>query len=312
MSEPLPKRHKLDDNETVAANPQIVELVWPADANGEPLGPPPDYVVDVLAAELEECQKALDKVNDEASDRVLAVEQEYNKKRRPIYAERAEIIRKVPQFWQRVLSSHPTLADLLTDDDLAVLEYATELDVLDSDDIKSGFKVVMAFSPENPFFSNPSLTKSFHYGDDGKITIAAADICWNEGHAPGPESLEGPLRPSYLFFDWMAANEPLGHGTPDEISEIIKEEVWPNPVKYYYSLAQGQREYEDIADEGAVVEAEDPEGVLVQGGDEGEGEGEEELVYDEGEGELDVLGGEDGEGGGPGFADDEGEEAPDL
>ncbi|GIL92362.1 hypothetical protein Vretifemale_19875, partial [Volvox reticuliferus] len=279
MSEPLPKRHKLDDNETIAANPQIIELglgEGPADANGDLEGAP-EYVVDVLAAELEECQKALDKVNDEASDRVLAVEQEYNKKRRPIYAERAEIIRKVPQFWQRVLSSHPTLADLLTDDDLAILEYVTELDVVDSDDIKSGYRVVMTFAAENPFFTNPSLTKSFHYSDDGKITIAAADIHWNEGHAPVPESLEGTLRPSYLFFDWMAANEPLGHGTPDEISEIIKEEVWPNPVKYYYSLAQGQREYEDVVDEGALVEAEDLEGVLVQAAD--EGEGEEELVY---------------------------------
>ncbi|GIL92363.1 hypothetical protein Vretifemale_19875 [Volvox reticuliferus] len=111
----------------------------------------------------------------------------------------------------------------------------------------------------------------------------------------------------------MAANEPLGHGTPDEISEIIKEEVWPNPVKYYYSLAQGQREYEDVVDEGALVEAEDLEGVLVQAAD--EGEGEEELVYDEGEGELDALGGDEGDGGaegGTGFADDEGEGAPGL
>lgn len=69
------------------------------------------------------------KVNDEASDRVLAVEQEYNKKRRPIYSERSEIIKKVPQFWQRALSSHPTLADQLSDDDAAVLEFVTEVSV---------------------------------------------------------------------------------------------------------------------------------------------------------------------------------------
>lgn len=66
-------------------------------------------------------------VNDEASDRVLAVEQEYNKKRRPIYAQRAEIIQKVPLFWQRTLLSHPTLADQLTDDDSQVLEFLVEV-----------------------------------------------------------------------------------------------------------------------------------------------------------------------------------------
>ncbi len=66
-------------------------------------------------------------MNDEASDKVLAVEQEYNKKRRPIYSKRNEVIKKVPLFWQRTLLSHPVIADLLTDDDTAILEHMTEV-----------------------------------------------------------------------------------------------------------------------------------------------------------------------------------------
>ncbi|GLC48296.1 hypothetical protein PLESTB_000080700 [Pleodorina starrii] len=314
MSEPSPKRHKIDDGEAAALKPKAVTFApakAPADANGDlETGPlaGSDYVVDVLASELEECQKALDKVNDEASDRVLAVEQEYNKKRRPIYAERAEIIKKVPQFWQRVLSSHVTLADQLSDDDAAVLEYVTEVDVVDFDDIKSGFQIVLSFSPDNPYFSNPSLTKAFHYGDDGKVTIEAPTINWKEGHAPALPTLDGQYGPSYIFFTWMATNEPIGAGTPDEIAEILKDEIWPNPVKYYYAPALGQREYEDMEDEDAVLEEEEFEGVLVQGDEGEEGEGEEELIYDEGEGELDAAGGpgEGEEGLGP-EEDEEGE-----
>jgi hypothetical protein len=65
MSEPSPKRHKVDDTEAGAAKPQIVELEpgeGAVDGNGDLEGGVPEYVVDVIAAELEECQKALDKV----------------------------------------------------------------------------------------------------------------------------------------------------------------------------------------------------------------------------------------------------------
>lgn len=41
-------------------------------------------------------------VNDEASDKVLAVEQEYNKKRRPIYTQRNAVFARIPQFWKKV------------------------------------------------------------------------------------------------------------------------------------------------------------------------------------------------------------------
>ncbi|EFJ52054.1 hypothetical protein VOLCADRAFT_79426 [Volvox carteri f. nagariensis] len=309
MSEPSPKRHKVDDNEVIPT--KIVGLVpgeGPADANGDLEGAP-DYAVEFLGAELEECQKALDKVNDEASDRVLAVEQEYNKKRRPIYAERAEIIKKIPHFWHRVLSSHPTLADQLSDDDAAILEYVTELDVVDFDDIKSGFKIVLSFSADNPYFSNPTLTKSFHYGEsDGKVTTQPATINWSEGHAPTVPGLDGQFGPSYLFFTWMATSEPVGAGTPDEIAEVIKDEIWPNPVKYYFSQTI------ELEDEVAVMEGEELEGLLVQGAlDEGEGE-EEELLYDEGEGELGGARtgeGEEEEEEGGGFPDN-GTPAPDA
>eukprot|EP00882_Tetradesmus_deserticola_P021056 GHRQ01022778.1.p4 GENE.GHRQ01022778.1~~GHRQ01022778.1.p4 ORF type:complete len:104 (+),score=9.44 GHRQ01022778.1:517-828(+) len=41
-------------------------------------------------------------INDEASDRVLAVEQEFNKRRRPIYRERSYSLSRIPGFWKKV------------------------------------------------------------------------------------------------------------------------------------------------------------------------------------------------------------------
>jgi hypothetical protein len=38
-------------------------------------------------------------VNEEASDKVLEVEQKYNEIRRPVYNKRNDIIRSIPDFW---------------------------------------------------------------------------------------------------------------------------------------------------------------------------------------------------------------------
>lgn len=38
-------------------------------------------------------------VNEEASEKVLEVEQKYNEIRKPVYVRRNEIIQKIPDFW---------------------------------------------------------------------------------------------------------------------------------------------------------------------------------------------------------------------
>lgn len=38
-------------------------------------------------------------VNEEASDKVLEVEQKYNEVRRPVYNKRNDIIHNIPDFW---------------------------------------------------------------------------------------------------------------------------------------------------------------------------------------------------------------------
>ncbi|GFR49042.1 hypothetical protein Agub_g11066 [Astrephomene gubernaculifera] len=267
MSEPSPKRLKADDSNVAQLKQQDGDLATGGLGEGAP-----ETMEERWAVDLEECQRALDKVNDEASDRVLAVEQEYNKKRRPIYTQRASIIKNVPLFWQRTLSSHPTLADQLTDDDTAVLEHLTELEVVDFDDIKSGFKIVLNFSSRNPFFSNTTLTKSFHYGDDNGVEVRADVIEWNQGFEPSSTGLPGDPGRSYMFFLWLGETQPIGEGTPDEISEILKEEIWPNPLKYFMSelpLLEAGLEGEEL-DEGAELE----EGAFEEEAELG-GEGEE-------------------------------------
>ena len=67
-------------------------------------------------------------LNDEASDKVLQVEEEYNKLRRPVYAQRADAIARIPDFWYQCFLQHPFLADMLTPEDNEILSYLRQVE----------------------------------------------------------------------------------------------------------------------------------------------------------------------------------------
>ncbi|KAJ6387141.1 hypothetical protein OIU78_016955 [Salix suchowensis] len=72
----------------------------------------------VLSIEkLQEIQDDLEKINEEASDKVLEVEQKYNEIRKPVYDKRNEIIKSIPDFWLTAFLSHPALGTLLSEED---------------------------------------------------------------------------------------------------------------------------------------------------------------------------------------------------
>ncbi|THU53169.1 hypothetical protein C4D60_Mb10t11560 [Musa balbisiana] len=135
----------------------------------------------VLSIEkLQEIQDEIEKVNEEASDKVLEVEQKYNEIRRPIYKRRNEIIQSIPDFWLTAFLSHPVLGDLLSEEDQKIFKYLVSLDVEDSKDVKSGYSVTFNFSP-NPYFEDASLTKTYSFYDEGTTNITGTTIKWKEG-----------------------------------------------------------------------------------------------------------------------------------
>ncbi|MBA0552320.1 hypothetical protein Golob_023143, partial [Gossypium lobatum] len=112
-----------------------------------------DLVISI--EKLQEIQDELDKINEEASEEVLEVEQKYNEIRKPVYDKRNEIINSIPDFWLTAFLSHPALGDLLTEED------------------QKNFN-------SNPYFENTKLTKTFTFLDDG-TKITATPIKWKEG-----------------------------------------------------------------------------------------------------------------------------------
>jgi len=222
---------------------------------------------------LQEIQDEIEKVNEEASDKVLEVEQKYNEVRRPVYARRNEIIREIPDFWLTAFLSHPILGELLTEDDQKIFKHLVSIDVDEFQDIKSGYSITLTFS-SNSYFEDTKLMKTCSLSDDGNITVEATSIKWKAGMdiANGKAYTKDGLKRLLIdesFFTWFndAKNKSFSQGAMDEVADIIKEELWPNPMKYFNDDAE--EEFEEEEDEEGSDEDDDGE-------DEEEEEDEEE------------------------------------
>ena len=56
--------------------------------------------------QIDEVQNEIDRLNEQASEEILKVEQKYNKLRQPFYQKRSELIGKIPNFWVTAVSFH--------------------------------------------------------------------------------------------------------------------------------------------------------------------------------------------------------------
>ncbi|XP_072977727.1 NAP1-related protein 2-like [Typha angustifolia] len=243
----------------------------------------PDHIDGKLLLSIEklqEIQDELEKVNEEASEKVLEVEQKYNDMRRPVYKRRNEIIKSIPDFWLTAFLSHPALGDLLSEEDQKIFKYLSSLDIEDFKDMKSGYSITFNFSP-NSYFEDICLKKTYSFLDDGTTNITGTAIKWKHGRntADGDtHELNGSKRPfpDESFFSWFGetTKKDISEGFSDEVAEIIKEDLWPNPLKYFNNEADEVYFEGDENDDEKGVEFDDED-------DEQEGDEEDDDDVDE-------------------------------
>ncbi|KAK9073180.1 hypothetical protein SSX86_007504 [Deinandra increscens subsp. villosa] len=195
---------------------------------------------------IQEVQDELEKINEEASDKVLEVEQKYNEIRKPVYDKRKEIIKSIPDFWLTAFLSHPVFSDLLSEEDQQIFKHLTSLEVEDFQDVKLGYSISLSFSP-NPYFEDTKLTKTFTFLDEGATKVTATSIKWKEGKGASNgiccekkgkkrcnDSCENPCDDE-SFFSWFSGNQQKDdvEELHDEVAEIIREDLWVNPLTYF-------------------------------------------------------------------------------
>ncbi|PAN38504.1 hypothetical protein PAHAL_7G177100 [Panicum hallii] len=163
--------------------------------------------------------------------------------------------------------SHPVLGDLLTEDDQQICKHLESIFVDESEDIKSGCSITLTFS-SNPYFEDKKLTKTYSMSDDGTVTVEATSIKWKAGMVCTKKG-EKRLLVDQSFFTWFnaAENGSFAHGEMDQVADIIKEDLWPNPLKYFNNELESEFEQEGDEEGSDEEESEDED---EDGGDEEE------------------------------------------
>ncbi|XP_070597523.1 LOW QUALITY PROTEIN: putative testis-specific Y-encoded-like protein 3 [Erythrolamprus reginae] len=189
---------------------------------------------------LEAVQLELEAVNQQANRAFAQLKAKFSHMRRPHLERRNSIIQNIPGFWVTAFLNHPQLSAMINDRDEDILSYMTNLQVVDFTHAKSSCKIKFYFS-SNPYFQNEVIVKEFQCGSSGRLVSHSTPIRWWRGQDPlvhGQKNFEM----SRSFFSWFCDHSfPAG----DRIAEIIKEDLWPNPLQYYLMGEGGENGEED-------------------------------------------------------------------
>ncbi|KAI3850462.1 hypothetical protein MKW98_000272 [Papaver atlanticum] len=176
-------------------------------------------------------------------DKMFAVKRKYNDKRKPLYDERTELIKSIPDFWPTAFLSHYALGDLFSEEDQKIFRFVKSMYVEDEEDVVSVYKITLNFN-KNPYFTNTSLTKKISFCEDGVTNLSAVDIKWEVEMDVATEYQHDTSVTNTSFFTWFCAPQVLKTGYHDEVCGLIKDEFWPNVVKYFINETESDQEDE--------------------------------------------------------------------
>jgi template-activating factor I len=229
-----------------------------------------------IVTHIDDIQTEIDKLNEQASEEILKVEQKYNKLRQPVYQRRNELLEQLPQFWLSVFMNHPQLGSLLSERDELLLHHLKRLEVSEFDDIKSGFRITFLFT-KNQFFSNESLWREVHMSETGEASVSCSKIDFLPGQdwSKKRSSSAGQKRSRDEDSDepllaLLLSDTPQDQSM-DDIAEIIKDDIWPNPMQYFLGNRDDGEEDEGDVDEDELDEEGDEDEGEEDAGDEEEG-----------------------------------------
>uniref|UniRef100_A0A8C9B422 SET n=1 Tax=Phocoena sinus TaxID=42100 RepID=A0A8C9B422_PHOSS len=209
--------------------------------------PPPPLSKQQEAIEhIDEVQNEIDRLNEQASEEILKVEQKYNKLRQPFFQKRSELIANIPNLGGTTFANHPQVSALV--------------EVTEFEDIKSGYRIDFYFD-ENSYFENKVLSKEFHLNESGDPSSKSTEIKWKSGKDLAKRSSQTQNKASRKrqhedpesFFTWFTDHSDAG---ADELGEVIKDGIWPNPLQYYLvpdmddEEGEGEEDDDDEEEEG--------------------------------------------------------------
>ncbi|XP_037267407.1 testis-specific Y-encoded-like protein 4 [Falco rusticolus] len=257
------KNHSLEDCSVISLNEDEEEE--------EEVEGPRQYLVALEAVQLE-----LEAVEEEAAHAFRHLHTKFWLRRQPHLQRRNCLIQHIPGFWVTAFLNHPQLSAMISDRDEDVLSYMTSLEVEEFGDAQPGCRIKFFFSI-NPYFQNDVVAKEFVHDPSGHLVSRSTPIRWWQGQDPCSCPHKGPPAPR-SFFAWFG-----DHSFParDHIADIIKEELWPNPLQFYLLGEGAEGTPERESGEDCVVIVDDDDEDVQEIPDDGDGSGVEEILTEE-------------------------------
>lgn len=234
VKEEVVVEQKMEMEKHVGEEIEMMEENRVVEEEKEEAGPRP-LNMDLRMNPLEAIQLELDTVNAQADRAFQQLEHKFGRMRRHYLERRNYIIQNIPGFWVTAFRNHPELSPMIRGQDAEMLRYITNLEVKELRQPRTGCKFKFFFR-RNPYFRNKLIVKEYEVRASGRVVSLSTPIIWRRGHEP-----QSFIRRSQdvvcNFFTWFS-----DHSLPesDKIAEIIKEDLWPNPLQYYL-LREGVR-----------------------------------------------------------------------
>ncbi|KAM8753156.1 testis-specific Y-encoded-like protein 2 [Rhynchonycteris naso] len=192
--------------------------------------------IEYVLQALENIQLDLEAVNIKAGKAFLRLKRKFIQMRRPFLERRDLIIQHIPGFWVKAFLNHPKISILINQRDEDIFRYLTNLQVQDLRHISMGYKMKLYFQT-NPYFTNMVIVKEFQCNRSGRLVSHSTPIRWHRGQEPQAHRHKNQDT-NHSFFSWFS-----NHSLPeaDRIAEIIKNDLWVNPVRYYMMGEDGYK-----------------------------------------------------------------------
>ncbi|NXC92356.1 TSYL5 protein, partial [Cercotrichas coryphoeus] len=260
--------------------PGLPDLTGVPELAGVPV--PKEQVAEESAViSLDEDEEEEEEERDEGPARYLAALEAVQLELEAVEEEAARAFRRLrahPSFLDaphRQFLNHPQLSAMISDRDEDALSYMTSLQVEEFGQSRPGCRIRFFFSV-NPYFQNDVVAKEFVRGPSGHLVSHSTPIRWWQGQDPRSRPHKGPPAPR-SFFAWFGDHSfPAG----DRVAEIIKEELWPNPLQFYLLGEGAEGPPDSESGEDCVVILDDDEDVQ-EIPDDGDGDGVEEIPTEE-------------------------------
>ncbi|XP_021049679.1 putative testis-specific Y-encoded-like protein 3 [Mus pahari] len=184
---------------------------------------------------LEAIQWELEATSAQADGAHLQLVRRFGRMRRLHLARRSFIIQNIPGFWVTAFLNHPQLSTMISPRDEDMLGYLMNLEVRELRHSRTGCKFKFLFG-SNPYFRNEVIVKEYECRASGHVVSIATRILWHRGQEP-PALVHRNRDTVRSFFSWFSQHSLL---EADRVAQIIKDDLWPNPLQYYLL---GQRPY---------------------------------------------------------------------